>query len=105
MKFRNKNLNGSTGVSLDSGGNTLVDDAIYNVEIEYQDVSQNTAASDLNAGITYDDDDLIEIAGGAYNAGTTFQSGSVNNAFFRFQMRKTGSGGSATVDSIEFDLS
>ncbi len=104
LSINGGNLSGSNGVSLDTGGNTLVDDAIYTVKIEYQDFVQNTAASDLNAGITYDDDDLIEISGGDYNAGTGFSPGSTNNAFFRIQMNKTGSGLNPTVDKIKFDI-
>jgi len=47
---------------------------------------------------------LIEISGGDYNAGTSFSSGSINNAFFRIEMQKTNGGQNATVDKIEFDI-
>ncbi|MEA2096046.1 MAG: T9SS type A sorting domain-containing protein, partial [Candidatus Cloacimonadota bacterium] len=104
INMKGAGLGGATGVSLYDGGNALVDDAVYTIKIEYQDLAQNTAASDENAGITYDTSDLIEIAGGDYNAGTSFSPGSTNNAFFRIQMNKTGSGQNATVDSIYFDI-
>lgn len=104
LAVKGSSLLGAPGISGVTGGNVLVDDAIYTIKIEYQDLAQNTAASDENAGITYDISDLIEIAGGDYNAGTSFNPGSTNNAFFRIQMNRTGSGENATVDSIYFDI-
>jgi hypothetical protein len=94
----------STGVESISGGNTLVDDAIYSVRIEYRDLAFNAVAFDTNTGITYNNDDIINISGGDYNAGTSFSPGTDNNAFFRIQMDKTGSGGDPTVTAIEFDI-
>ncbi len=104
INIKGGGLGGATGVSLYSGGNTLVDDAVYTIRIEYQDLAQNTAAWDENDGIFYDVNELIELVGGDYNAGTSFSPGSTNNAFFRIQMNKTGSGQNATVDSIYFDI-
>ncbi len=97
-------LGGASEVSLDSGGNSLVNDAIYTIKIEYQDIAQNAAASDQNSGITYDDSGLLEVSGGDYQAGSSYSPGSINNCFFYLQMRKSKSGEFVTVDSIRFDL-
>ncbi|MCK5050699.1 MAG: hypothetical protein KAS53_03085 [Candidatus Cloacimonetes bacterium] len=86
------NLAGSPGISSVSGGNVLVDNAIYTIKIEYQDLAQNAAASDQNAGITYDGSAALQASGGDYNAGTSFAPGSQDNAFFRLKMENTGSG-------------
>ncbi len=104
IDIKGAGLGGATGVSVYSGGNTLVHNSVYTIRIEYQDLAQNTAAWDENSGILYFVNDLIEIAGGDYNAGTSFSPGSTNNAFFRIQMNKTGSGGDPTVSQINFDL-
>ncbi len=97
------NLVGSSAVASVTGGN-LVDDAQYSVTIEYIDLANNDPASDTNTNITYNNDDVINISGGDYNAGTSFSSGTSNNAFFRIQLSKTGSGGDPTVTEIEFDI-
>ena len=97
------NLGGANQVTLDSGGNSLVDDAEYTVKIEYQDLAQNSAASDQNSGVLYDDDEAIEASGGDYNAGASFDPGSTNNAYFWLYLKKSTSGTALPVDDIEFD--
>jgi hypothetical protein len=94
----------STGVESISGGNALVDDAIYSVRIEYRDLAFNPVAFDTNTGVTFNDDDIINISGGDYNAGTSFSPNTDNNAFFRIQLSKTGSGVNPTIQEIEFDI-
>ena len=54
LTINGEDLNSSSGVSLDSGGSALQNGRIYTVKIEYQDEAQNTAASDSNTGVTYD---------------------------------------------------
>ncbi len=97
------NLGGANQVELDSGGNSLVDDAEYTVKIEYQDLAQNSAASDQNSGVLYDDDEAIEASGGDYNEGASFDPGSTNNAYFWLYLKKSTSGTALPVDDITFD--
>ncbi|RLC50602.1 MAG: hypothetical protein DRI23_06740 [Candidatus Cloacimonadota bacterium] len=104
LTINGADLGGSTGVSLSSGGNSLVDDAIYSVKIEYQDEAQNTAADDQNDGITYDTSGLLLVSGSDYNVGESFQPDTDNNAFFILELQKSTSGSNATVDVINFDL-
>jgi flagellar hook capping protein FlgD len=103
LSLDGSDLNGSSGVSLLSGAN-LVDDAIYTIKIEYQDLAQNTVASDQNAVITYDTSGLLLVSGSDYNVGESFQPDTDNNAFFILELQKSTSGGTVTVDEIEFDL-
>jgi len=104
LTINGADLGGSTGVSLSSGGNALVDDAIYTVKIEYQDLAQNTAADDQNSGVTYDISGLLLVSGSDYNIGEGFAPDTDNNAFFILELQKSTSGGNATVDAIDFDL-
>jgi hypothetical protein len=97
------NLGGAPEVTVDSGGNSLVDDAEYTVKIEYQDLAQNTAASDQNSGVLYDDDESIEASGGDYNECDSFAPGSTNNSYYWMYLKKSSSGTALPVDDITFD--
>ncbi|MCF7859417.1 MAG: T9SS type A sorting domain-containing protein [Candidatus Cloacimonetes bacterium] len=97
-------LSGSGIEDIVSGGNSLVNNAVYTVKIEYQDLAQNGVAFDSNAGIIYELDSYLAITGGDYNAGTSFSPGSINNAFFRIQMQQIGSGLAKILDKIKFDI-
>ena len=55
ISINGANLSGSAGVESTTGGtNFLVDGAVYNVKLEYQDQYNNAAASTTNNGFTYD---------------------------------------------------
>ncbi|MCD4819852.1 MAG: T9SS type A sorting domain-containing protein [Candidatus Cloacimonetes bacterium] len=51
-----------------------------------------------------DDTDDLTFTSTDYNSGTAFAPGSLNNAFYRLKVVRSGSGQIATISSMEFDL-
>ncbi|MDP8267349.1 MAG: T9SS type A sorting domain-containing protein [Candidatus Tenebribacter davisii] len=103
IPFKAADLDGTTYVTSLTSNDYLADGAEYTIMIEYQDLAENTVASDLHTNITYNAV-IIQASGGDYNAGTSFGSPSTNNAFFWIHLQKSGTGLNPTVDKIEFDL-
>lgn len=101
--LRGDDLGLALEVILDDGGNSLVDGSEYTVKIEYQDLAQNSPASDQNSGVQYESDEAILATGGDYNAGASFAPGSTNNAYFWLRLVKNTSGTALPVDDIDFD--
>ena len=83
-------LGGSTGVTLDSGGNTLVQGAIYTVKISYKDEAGNDASSDEAPGVIWS---TCSVEGEGHTIGDgTLTPGTNDQVFFRVDLWYTGSG-------------
>jgi len=100
LTINSANLSGSTGISsLLSGTNYIKDGAGYTIKIEYQDLAQNTVASDQNYNCYhYVTTPYITITGDNYKKGLFINES--KNAILRWNFKTNI--GTAIVDSIKF---
>ena len=82
-------LGSSTGIESVTGGNALVIGAEYTVQISYEDLAGNSAATDASNGVIWAN---CSIAGEGNSVGGALSPGNDDQVFFRVDLWYTGSG-------------